>query len=209
MLAAVSTDAVAEAGWQFCRLRHNGAKWSNDWPTSDRRITDLIEFVTLVRMKAERHANIGPENIDRCPLVYASNADTMALNSAQVLRMRRWLARGGLLWTDGFVFDGRELALGHEIAKLVPGARWVPIERDHIIWNSPYKVQGLWQTDYAETRVEGVFDDDGRLMILMTNNTAAGSGAVGDSWEHYKPGTGMPVGGFGFGVNVLMYAMTH
>ena len=62
--------------------------------------------------------------------------------------------------------------------------------------------------DSTEVHTRAILDRDGRVMVLMTHNTD-----LGDSWEReaddpsyfYKFGAN----GYAFGINVVLYALTH
>jgi hypothetical protein len=61
--------------------------------------------------------------------------------------------------------------------------------------------------DLPPPRFLGIYDDDGRLMVGVNYNQD-----VGDSWEHAdtpeypQPMTAL---GYRFGINYIVYAMTH
>ena len=54
----------------------------------------------------------------------------------------------------------------------------------------------------------GIFDPQGRLMVLMTHNTD-----IGDSWEEEASNPQyfyeFSTKGYAFGINAIVYGMTH
>ncbi len=60
----------------------------------------------------------------------------------------------------------------------------------------------------AVPHVRAIFDESGRMMVLMTHNTDFGDAfeREGDDHEYFL--TFAPEG-YAFGVNALLYAMTH
>ena len=62
--------------------------------------------------------------------------------------------------------------------------------------------------DSAEVHVRAVFDDHDRVMVLITHNTD-----FGDSYEREAENPEyfyqMSVPGYAFGINTILYAMTH
>lgn len=64
-----------------------------------------------------------------------------------------------------------------------------------------------WEQDGFEPHWRGVYDDDGRLMLAINFNMD-----MGDAWEHAdwpeypEPMTALA---YRFGINYLLYAMTH
>jgi hypothetical protein len=63
-------------------------------------------------------------------------------------------------------------------------------------------------SDSAQVHARGIFDEKGRLMVLMTHNTD-----ISDTWERegedveyfyrFSPE------GYAIAINVILYAMTH
>ena len=62
--------------------------------------------------------------------------------------------------------------------------------------------------DSATPHARAIIDDHGRVMVLMTHNTDFGDSfeREGDSRQYFLQ---FSVHGYAFGVNVLLYAMTH
>ena len=60
----------------------------------------------------------------------------------------------------------------------------------------------------AVPHARGIFDPQGRLMVLMTHNTD-----IGDSWEREGDDPTyfyhFAVNGYAMGINVVLYTMTH
>jgi hypothetical protein len=62
--------------------------------------------------------------------------------------------------------------------------------------------------DSAVPHIRAINDDRGRIMVLMTHNTDFGDAyeREGDDHEYFER---FSVPGYAFGVNVVLYAMTH
>jgi hypothetical protein len=62
--------------------------------------------------------------------------------------------------------------------------------------------------DSAVAQVKGIIDNDGRLMVLMTHNTD-----IADSWEREGEDPSyfyaFSPRGYAFGINAVLYALTH
>ena len=63
-------------------------------------------------------------------------------------------------------------------------------------------------SDSAEPHARGIADSHGRLMVLITHNTDFGDAfeREGDDPRYFYQ---FSVDGYAFGINVLLYAMTH
>jgi hypothetical protein len=62
--------------------------------------------------------------------------------------------------------------------------------------------------DSAVAHARGIADPQGRLLVLITHNTD-----IGDSWEREADDPGyfytFSVEGYAFGINTVLYAMSH
>ena len=59
-----------------------------------------------------------------------------------------------------------------------------------------------------DVNLRAIFDDHERIMVLITHNTDFGDSyeREGDNPDYFYQ---MSVPGYGFGINTLLYAMTH
>ena len=64
------------------------------------------------------------------------------------------------------------------------------------------------RADSAVPHVRGIMDDRGRLIVLMTHNTDFGDAFEEEATNH-EYFLQFSVQGYAFGVNALVYAMTH
>ena len=72
------------------------------------------------------------------PLVFMSDVGTMALNSEEAERLRKYLLRGGFLWVDDFWGEYAWDRWVEEITKALPQSEY-PIEdlpAGHMIFNA-------------------------------------------------------------------------
>lgn len=116
----------------------------------------------------------------------------------------------------------------NEIAKVLPSGEYpiVNVPLDHELFHSLYDIReipqipsiGFWGGpnaptsergfDSAEPHVRAILDERGRIMVLMTHNTDFGDAfeREGDNHEYFLQ---FAPPGYAFGVNALIYAMTH
>jgi hypothetical protein len=135
--------------------------------------------------------------------------------------------KGGFLWADDFWGSYAWEAWAREIGKVLPPGEYQTIELspDHPLFRAQFEVPRVPQipsinhwastggtserySDSAQPHARGIVDRQGRLLVLATHNTD-----IGDSWEReaddpeyfYR----FSVDGYAFGINVVLYAMTH
>jgi len=218
------------------RREANGAGWRTDYPWGQRhlllRLSELtkthvswltpnVPHVWLVRLTDEA--------LFRCPYVMASDVGTIELSDEEALRLRQYLEKGGFVWVDDFWGDAAWEQWSSELAKAMPPSEY-PIEDvppGDPLFKTMFEVPGVpqvtsirfWRTyggtttsergeESAVPHLRAIRDKHGRIMAVMTHNTD-----VSDSWERegedpqffyqFSPR------GYGLGIDVLLYAMTH
>jgi hypothetical protein len=160
-------------------------------------------------------------NMKRVPL-YSGNGPNFTPQEATVLR--EYMLRGGFVMLDDFWGPEHWQDFLVELAKIFPD-RWPKkLPLDHPIFHCFFDINEITQVpgrgvtwgfgmgflldnaDYPTT-VHGVFDDDGRLMMVVNFNTD-----LGDGWEHtfdeFYP-TRYCNAAYKIGINTIVYALSH
>ena len=213
-----------------------GSGWRTDYPGADInfsiRLSELTK--TAVRMDGEGGPEYfvvrssGDDNLFRCPYVHIEDAGTARFSDADVLQLRQYFAKGGFMWSDDSWGTLAWENWAHEIGRVLPPGQYpiVDIPVDHSVFQSVYAVKRILQvpaisqwrrlgggtsergSDSANVHPRGIFDQKGRLIVLMTHNTD-----ISDTWERegedieyfyrFSPE------GYAIAINVVIYAMTH
>jgi hypothetical protein len=218
------------------RREPNGAGWRTDYPWGQRHL--LIRLSELTKTHVSWLAPSVPhvwlvrltdDALFRCGFVMASDVGTIELSDEEAARLRQYLEKGGFLWVDDFWGNAAWDQWTSELAKALPPAEYpiddVPLNDP--IFKSMFEVPGVpqvtsirfWRAsggqvtsergaESAVPHLRGIRDKHGRIMVVMTHNTD-----VSDSWERegddpqffyqFSPR------GYGLGIDVLLYAMTH
>ena len=114
-----------------------------------------------------------------------------------------------------------------EIDKVFPPSEYkiVDVPLNHPLFRSQFEMKdgapqisaiGNWQrgvlsergADSAEVHVRAIVDNHDRIMVLITHNTDFGDSyeREGDNPDYFYQ---MSVPGYAFGINTILYAMTH
>jgi Domain of unknown function (DUF4159) len=131
-------------------------------------------------------------------------------------RLREYLLRGGMLVVDDFhgLYEWREFE--DAMQDLLPGKRIVDIPEDDMLIDILFDLdertpipgeRHLYSGMQGPSQWRGIYDDGGRLMVAINFNID-----MGDAWEHADdPGYPAPMTtlAYKFGVNYVIYAMTH
>jgi hypothetical protein len=198
--------------------------WATDFPKGDRQF--LVVLQRLVRLDAydfENAVSLADPRLRRFPLIYAVEVGYMDLTDAEVEGLRSYLDAGGMMLVDDF-WGGREWAnFAYNMSRVLPGRPIVEIPRDHPLFSAYYQIDEIkqvpargrgvggrptWETyDSQVPHVRGIFDDEGRLMVVINFNTD-----LGDAWEWAEdPYYPLEYSTFAYemGANMIVYGMSH
>jgi len=157
------------------------------------------------------------------PWIYAVEVGRWQLDNREAARLREYLLRGGFLMLDDFHGDYQWQVFAESMHRVFPDRPILDIpESDeimHVLYDLNERIQipglaALWNgrtweggEDGKTPHWRGIYDDDGRLMVVINHNMD-----LGDAWEHADdPGYPEPMTGlaYRFAVNYVIYAITH
>jgi len=164
----------------------------------------------------------------QCPFIMMTEVGSASISEAEGAKLRDYLLKGGFLWADDFWGSYAWQWWEAQLRRVLPADQYpiVELPRDHPLFHSQFQVQrtpqiasiNFWAgsggntsergADSAEVHTRAILDDKGRIMVLSTHNTDLGDSfeREGDDPEYFRT---MSVPGYSFGINVLVYAMTH
>ena len=197
--------------------------WATDFPKGGRQF--LIVLKRLVQLDAYDFENAVPlddTDLRRFPVIYAVEVGHMDLTQEEVHGLRDYLNAGGFLIVDDF-WGTREWAqFERNIRRVLPGRPIVDLPLDHPLFSAFYQIDEIkqvpqrdrgiyggptWEQDGVFPHVRGIFDDHGRLMVVINWNTD-----LGDAWEWaehpYYP-LEYSTYAYEMGANMIVYGMSH
>ena len=220
--------------WFRSNMGGDGGNWSVDFPKADVNLSIRLSELTRtpVSFNASRDPNhlvmrITDDVLYQCPFVMMTEVGSIFLDEMEAARLRNYLLKGGFLWVDDFWGSRAWDAWVNQIRKVMPPAEYpiADLPPDHPLFHMQFNVPkmpqipniGHWLdtggtsergADSAQAHARGISDKHGRLMVLMTHNTD-----VGDSWEREGDDPSyfyrFAGEGYSFGINVVLYALTH
>jgi hypothetical protein len=212
----------------------DGAGWGVDWPRADQNLS--IRLSELTRTPVSMDEANDPKSlvitatmpeISHCAFVMMTEPGGAYFDEQEAAGLRTYLLKGGFLWADDFwgtfAWDFWE----GQIRKVFPSGQYpiydVPLT--HQLFREMMVVPkipqipsiGFWGggnntsergADSAVPHVRAINDAHGRIMVLMTHNTDFGDAyeREGDNHEYFER---FSIPGYAFGINVLLYVMTH
>jgi hypothetical protein len=212
-----------------------GSGWGVDYPRADINLS--IRLSELTKTQISRQSNGEPNHlvmdlndpaIFNCPFIMMTEVGNAYIGPTEAEHLREYLLKGGFLWADDFWGSYAWEHWVGELSKVLPPNEY-PIKDlppDHPIFHSQLEVArvpqipsiGFWGgpggptsergSDSAEPHARGVADSHGRLMVLITHNTDFGDAfeREGDDPSYFYT---FSVAGYAFGIDTLLYALTH
>ncbi len=198
--------------------------WAIDYPEAEINFLPALErFTRLSVAEDSRHLELTDDRLFDYPWLFVQQVGQgyWTPTEAEAARLREYLLRGGFLVVDDFHSEWEWPIFESAIRRVLPDRPIVDIpEGDpllEIIFPLDKRTQipgrrhlrGLGMTPQMEgpPRWRGIYDDDGRLLVAINFNID-----MGDAWEHandpYYP-LEMTALAYRFGVNYVIYAMTH
>jgi len=213
----------------------DGGGWSVDYPRADLNLSFRLSELTKTPISHDpsgeiRHIVIrltDPE-LYKCPFVMMTEVGAAYFDPEEAAALRDYLLKGGFLWADDFWGTRAWEIWSSEIAKVLPSGTYpiVEVPYDHELFHMLYDVRelpqipsiGFWGgrggatsergADSAQQHARAIFDDHRRIMVLITYNTDFGDAfeRETDDRQYFLE---FAARGYAFGVNALIYAMTH
>jgi hypothetical protein len=212
--------------------RNYGGDWSMDYPKADCQFISVVKRLAGLDMYEDSNAiRLDDPNLRKYPFLYALEVGRnggMNLSEEEVAGLRDYLAAGGYLVIDDFWGTQEWRNFEREIARVLPGRAIVEIPMDHPIFSIFYEITEIKQVPIAANaeaiaigipgavtherdgvvpHLRGIFDDQGRPLVIINWNTD-----LGDAWEWAEsPYYPLEYSTFAFqlGVNLILYGMTH
>jgi hypothetical protein len=234
-IAALSSDtrlfdaANKHAEFQFVRLQYVGTslfggreRWLTDWPDAESHLIRGIKRLTRINTADEGHyLSIMDDALFDHPWIYAVEVGHWVLSDEEVARLREYLLRGGFLMVDDFHGSLEWSTFIQGMHRIFPDRAIVDVPPDDAVFHVAYDldehvqipgIQSLYsgrnyERDGFEPHWRGVYDDDGRLMVMINFNMD-----LGDAWEHADvPEYSLlyTTRAYKYAINYILYAMTH
>jgi hypothetical protein len=220
--------------FQTGRFRRGGS-WGVDYPRADVNLSIRLSELTKARISLDgdrepRHfvLTLTDPSLFRCPFVMMTEPGGLSLDEAEVAALGEYLAKGGFLWADDFWGEAAWANFEQQMRRVLPAAEFPlrDLDGDHPLFRMQFPVQAVkqipsinfWAGTGGDTSEWGVesrvpharafIDEHERVVMLATHNTD-----YGDSWEREGDDPDyfqtFSIDGYAFGINVVLYAMSH
>ncbi len=209
IMICCSVLTAAETKPRLARLNYDGGgDWYND--------PDLIPNLTAYANKQigtdfsteQAVVKASDGNISDYPFVFMTGHGNILFTEKEVASLRKYLLLGGFLYVDDDY--GMDKSFRREVRKLFPEKQLIELPGNHELYNCffnfPNGLPKIHKHDDKRPQAFGIFDDQGRLMILYTFESN-----ISDGWanpEVHKDPPEVREQALKFGTNILYYLMT-
>jgi len=221
---------VRPAEFYFTRAIYSGVgrswdrrgSWAIDFPKADRQfVFGLSRLTTIDAYPSDNAVSLTDPELSSFPFLYLLEVGQMSMTEEEVAGLRRYLQAGGFLFIDDFWGSWEWRNFEFEIRRVLPGAEIVELPLEHPVFHTFYDIDQVvqvpsirivnggntWEQDGYFPFVFGIFDEAGRLMVLINWNTD-----LGDAWEWVdNPYYPIEYSNYAYqlAVNAIVYAMSH
>ena len=211
-----------------------GGSWGVDYPRADINLSVRLSELTRATVSMTNGEpnplliRLTDDVLFRCPFVMMTEVGSIYLDEKEAANLREYLLKGGFLWADDFWGTEAWEWWAAQFSKVLPPAEYpiIDLPSNHPLFTAQFAIKkvpqiasiNFWASsgggtsergaDSAEAHARAILDKHGNIMVLMTHNTD-----LGDSFEREADDPQyfylMSVPGYAFGVNALLYALTH
>jgi hypothetical protein len=202
--------------------------WLVDWPDADDHFSMGVQRLTRVDTGEPRHLRLTDDRLFDHPWVYATQVGWWGLTHAETARLGEYLRRGGFIVVDDFWGAEQWEVFRRTMARVLPDQPITDIEESDSVMHVLYDIREKDRTFIPGTRHlrrgpggsivvqqppgtaptwRAMYDGKNHMVVAVNFNTD-----VGDAWEYadwLEYPEAMTTLAYHYGVNYLIYAMTH
>lgn len=211
-------------------------RWETDYPRAEKNLIYRLNELTSMNINPDPIVlRLTDDRLLDHPFIFMSDIGWQQLSPPERAGLERYLQRGGFLWVDDFWGQAEWTSFMRNIGTLRTDWTVRPIPADHPLLSIVFPVKqcpqvparifyqqtGMpWDPPFAHraptggvagvnrVRFMGLFDKQGRLMVVATHNTDIADGweREGESKEFFER---FSIASYAITINILVYALTH
>ena len=212
----------------------DGNGWSVDYPRADLNFPFRLGQLTGTPISRDRRGepnhvvvSLTDPHLFECPFVMMTEPGGAYFDREEAAKLREYIDKGGFLWADDFWGEYAWASWEREIRKAFPANEFpiIDLPKNHPIFTINYWIKDLPQipsidfwfgsgyrtserADSQTPHARAILNARGYVVVLMTHNTDFGDAfeREGENRAYFDRFASL---GYAFGINVLMYAMSH
>lgn len=215
----------------FARVRYSSyrewgpGKWATDYPDSDLNFSFRLQQLTALKVDPfGKILELTDDSLLDHPFLYLIEPGSLMFSESEVQALRHYLLNGGFMMVDDFWGEDEWENFRRELKRVFPDRdpQEIPLEHDifHCVYDLKQRPQipsiHAWRQGYTTERMDAlephyraVYDDKGRMMVIICHNTDLGDGweREGEDREYFRQYA--EKWSYPLGINIVTYAMTH
>jgi Domain of unknown function (DUF4159) len=203
--------------------------WLTDYPDSDLNFSFRLQQLTSLKVEPKpKILSLTDDELFDYPFIYMLEVGSLSFTEEEVAALRRYLLNGGFLMVDDFWGEQAWENFYQEIKRVFPEREPIELDLTHKIFHCVYDLKELpqipgidtflmyrdpkhtWErNDAKEVHYRGIFDDKGRMMVIICQNTDLGDGweREGEDETYFREFSEKKA--YPLGINIIFWAMTH
>jgi hypothetical protein len=207
-----------------------GGRWRIDYPDADLNFSYRLQQLTALKVDPQgRTLELTDPDLFNYPFIYMVEPGALLFDEDEVAALRRYLMNGGFLMVDDFWGEREYANFYNEIKRVFPEREPVELPLEHPIFQCVFPLKekpqlpsmhhvrqyrGTPYESYERPDAKGanyraIFDDKGRMMVIICHNTDLGDGWEREGEDEYYFREYAEKKAYPMGINIIFYAMTH
>ncbi len=203
-------------------------RWLTDAPDSDLNFSWRLQQLTSIRVHPDGDfISLTDDRLSNYPFIYIVEPGRLHFSEAEISALRKYLLNGGFLMFDDFWGEREWRPLKLELARLFPDREPQELADDHPIFSCVFPLKEKPQVPNVLTGIRSemtgityekgagpphyraIFDDKGRMMVIICHNTDNGDGWEQEGVSEYYFKEFSEKKAYPLGINIIFYSMTH
>ena len=211
--------------------RRSGGRWATDYPDAELNLSYRLQQMTSIKTDPNgKVMEITDPELFRHPFIYIVEPGDLGFTDEEVPVLRRYLLNGGFLMVDDFWGEDEWENFETEMKRVFPDREITDIPRTHPLFHCVFDIPNdlnlqlpnvrlgtmsqydgvTWERDDAqECHIRGIYDDKGRLCVVICHNTDNGDGWEREGENEYYFREFSEKKAYPLGINIVFYALTH
>lgn len=203
--------------------------WATDYPDSDLNFSYRLHQLTSMEVDPNGLVlELTDPRLFDYPFIYIVEPGRLVFSEPEVEALRAYLLNGGFLMVDDFWGEAEWYNFYREIKRVFPDRGPVELDLVHPIFHAVFDLKekpqipsinvalagrpyGItWEREDArEVHFKAIYDDRGRMMVIICHNTDLGDGweREGENEWYFREFSEKKA--YPLGINIVFYAMTH
>jgi hypothetical protein len=220
----------------FVRIKYRSTRdssswaWWTDYPDAEVNMSWRLHELTSMKVDPNgKVIDLLDEDLFNYPFAFMSGVPAIIMSDEEIKFLRQYLVRGGFVMVDDFWGEANWAHFEREVLdRLFPGQKAQELPLEHPIFNCvfqlkekpqiPNYIQGIQSRDSGVTwevpdgrtpHYRAMYDDKGRIVMLICHNTDLGDGWEEEGRDPYYFTEFSEKKAYPLGINIIFYALTH